>query len=381
MLTSGRLEALLEGLPAARVAVVGDFCLDVYWSLDMDASEPSLETGKPTQPVREQRYSLGGAGNVLANLHDLGVGSLSAFGAVGDDPFGGRLLSLLRELDTDCEGMLLSRDASWQTLAYCKPYVGDDELSRLDLGDFNKLPVSTGDRLLELLEASLPRLDVVVVNQKVEAGLHTPAFRSALRGLMQRCGDTAFVFDGRHLPRVHHREGMTYLRALLGAPGHPIDTLDMYRQLHPLPPEAVRPTAAAVDREELEHFGTGQSPQRRIDSKQQAQLLEYRRKHEGMRDDPKATPENRRAAKAKIMDIDKALSECRVANAHGGTIFEPREIKQPRQNVCTAVTRAVDHLAKHSSELAKHLGNVRDGGSIFMGRTLVYAGGLPWTTD
>ena len=203
MLTSGRLEALLQGLPSARVAVVGDFCLDVYWSLDMGASEPSLETGKPTQPVREQRYSLGGAGNVLANLHDLGLGSLYAFGAVGDDPFGERLLSLLRELNTDCEGMLQGRDESWQTLAYCKPYVGDDELARLDLGDFNRLPPSMAHRLIELLEASLPRLDVVVVNQQVETGLHTPAFRSALRGLMQRHGDTVFVFDGRHFTEAY----------------------------------------------------------------------------------------------------------------------------------------------------------------------------------
>ena len=203
MVTSERLDALLRAMPSARVAVVGDFCLDVYWSLDMGASERSLETGKATQPIREQRYSLGGAGNVLANLHALGVGRLTAFGAVGDDPFGERLLSLLRGLGTDCEGMLLSQDPTWQTLAYCKPYVGDEELARLDLGDFNQLPSDAAERIVRGLEAALPQLDVVVVNQQVETGLHTPPFRSALRSLMQQHSGTIFVFDGRHFPDAY----------------------------------------------------------------------------------------------------------------------------------------------------------------------------------
>src|ERR1700742_2974078 len=85
----------LEKLAAARVAVFGDFCLDAYWLLDSAAPETSVETGLPIRRVRTQRYSPGGAGNVVANLLAIGVKQVHAIGAVGDDLFGKELLRIL----------------------------------------------------------------------------------------------------------------------------------------------------------------------------------------------------------------------------------------------------------------------------------------------
>jgi len=70
--------------------VIGDLCLDIYWFVDSSRSEASLETGLPTHPVREQRYSLGGAGNVVSNLAAAGCRSVRPIGVVGDDPWAGR---------------------------------------------------------------------------------------------------------------------------------------------------------------------------------------------------------------------------------------------------------------------------------------------------
>ena len=199
MLSSERLESILARMPAARGAVIGDYCLDVYWILDMQASEPSLETGIPTQPVREQHYSLGGAGNVVANLSALGVGTIHAFGVVGEDPFGERLVALLEQRGVNCDGMLrVARQSDWQTLAYCKPYIGADELPRLDVGNFNRLPDSVAALLCEKLEALLPHLDLVIINEQVLAGIHTAYLQSELRAVMRRHEDAVFVFDGRH---------------------------------------------------------------------------------------------------------------------------------------------------------------------------------------
>jgi len=199
VLRDKELESLLGRLAEARVGVVGDYCLDVYWVVDMGASECSLETGKATQPVREQRYSLGGAGNVVANLQAMGVGGLSAFGVVGGDPFGERMVSLLQGIGVDCTGVVVADDSgTWQTLAYCKPYVGDEELPRIDMGNFNCLQDRFAEMLLARLEAALPELDVVLVNQQVLTGIHTDFLRPRLRDLMGRHPDTTFVFDGRH---------------------------------------------------------------------------------------------------------------------------------------------------------------------------------------
>ena len=120
MLTDSLLEAALHKIPKARITVFGDFCLDVYWLLDMDEVELSVETGLPVRRVREQHYSLGGAGNAVANLVDLGVGEVRAVGVVGKDLFGVALLDLLRgrgvnldgfEVADDCAGLGESRVA------------------------------------------------------------------------------------------------------------------------------------------------------------------------------------------------------------------------------------------------------------------------------
>jgi sugar/nucleoside kinase (ribokinase family)/phosphoglycolate phosphatase-like HAD superfamily hydrolase len=198
-MTEERLRQLLAAMPGTRIAVLGDFCLDAYWMLAPEAGEVSVETGKTTLPVREQRYSPGGAGNVVANLRAIGVGSVACFSIVGDDPFGAMLRARLDALGADTANLLTCTDPqAWQTLTYCKPYIGEDEQPRLDVGNFNALPDPLADELLARLEAILPTVDAVIVNEQVLTGIHTPYLRKQLRALMQRQPGTTFVFDGRH---------------------------------------------------------------------------------------------------------------------------------------------------------------------------------------
>ena len=165
----------------------------------MSASERSVETNKMTQPVKEQRYSLGGAGNVVANLASLGVGEIYTFGVVGADPAGQKMLSIMQELKVNCEHMLISESNSWQTLAYCKPYVGDEELQRIDMGNFNELPDSLAQTLLDQLESSLSVLDLVIVNEQVLSGIHTSYLQDELAKLISDHKDNIFLFDGRNV--------------------------------------------------------------------------------------------------------------------------------------------------------------------------------------
>src|ERR1039458_6878325 len=76
LLDEGCLDLLLQSMHKAKVAVAGDFCLDAYWHLDEGPEEESIETGLPVHRVTDQRYSPGGAGNVVANLVALGVGQV-----------------------------------------------------------------------------------------------------------------------------------------------------------------------------------------------------------------------------------------------------------------------------------------------------------------
>ncbi len=204
LLAPGRLRRILADMAGARVGVLGDFCLDVYWALDLSRSEASLETGKATRPVRRQRCSLGGAGNVVANLAALGVGTVRAFGAVGKDPFGRRLLELLGAAGVDAGGMrAIADEDAWQTLTYCKPFCGDEEQPRLDFGCFNCLPDDDAAAIVTALEGALDGLDVVVINEQVAAGLHTPRLQECLTALLARRRRPVMIFDGRHLPHAY----------------------------------------------------------------------------------------------------------------------------------------------------------------------------------
>jgi len=119
--TLGRQEisSILDKLSGASVAVIGDFCLDIYWEIDRSASERSVETGLTTEPVRQQRYSPGGAGNVVMNLLALGVETVYPLGVLGNDPFGRELRRLLEASHVNCIG-LVTQDKGWATPTYIK---------------------------------------------------------------------------------------------------------------------------------------------------------------------------------------------------------------------------------------------------------------------
>ena len=112
------IASLLQKMRSATVTVFGDFCVDAYWSLSESTPEISVETGLPIRRVMTQRYSLGGAGNALANITDLGVGCVRAVGVAGMDIFGEKMRSLLSVRGTDMSGFLA--DDAWQTMVYTK---------------------------------------------------------------------------------------------------------------------------------------------------------------------------------------------------------------------------------------------------------------------
>lgn len=195
------LDTCLGRLPRARVAVFGDFCVDAYWHVEPDESELSIETGLPVRRVRRQQYSLGGAGNIVANLAALGVGKIQALGLVGRDLFGGEMRTMLEELHVRTEGMLV--DAQWQTLVYAKPYVGERELNRLDFGAFSVASDAAVDALARELDRVAAAVDVVVLNQQVPAGLSAAGMIDRINGVIAAHPECRFIVDSRHRAELY----------------------------------------------------------------------------------------------------------------------------------------------------------------------------------
>jgi len=192
-----RLDACLERLKQARVAVFGDFCIDAYWHIADDDAELSVETGLPVRRVREQRYGLGGAGNVAANLVDLGVGGVRAVGLIGDDLFGRLMLDLMSARGIAAGGMLRRRD-DWQTMVYAKPCVGDAEESRIDFGAFNEISIAAIKALGAELDRAAAECDAVILNQQVPAGVSTAGMIRRINDVVASHADCVFLVDSRH---------------------------------------------------------------------------------------------------------------------------------------------------------------------------------------
>ncbi len=190
------MKDLLEKIRSTKMAVLGDFCLDAYWHIDMARSEISVETGRSTRPVRQQQYSPGGAGTIALNLVELGVKEICVFGVVGRDLFAIQLEADLKRAGVNCSG-LICQEEDWQTCVYAKPHVSEVEQDRFDFGVFNELSAESEARLLLRLEAALPQLDIVIVNQQIVPGVCTESMRRNLSELAANGDSTPFIVDSR----------------------------------------------------------------------------------------------------------------------------------------------------------------------------------------
>lgn len=196
------LTKIISDIHSVRIAVVGDFCLDAYWFIDESKSEISIETGQMTRPVKQQRYSLGGAGNVTNNLTAMGVKDVRAFGVIGPDPFGTEMVKVMQRNGINPENLIIQEE-NWSTHVYTKPYIADVEQNRIDFGNFNELSDATADRLIGLLKNEVPQVDVVIVNQQVLSGIHTEYFRNQLVKVIQQFPDKIFIADSRNYSEVY----------------------------------------------------------------------------------------------------------------------------------------------------------------------------------
>ena len=75
-----------------KIIVIGDIMLDTYLFGEVDRISP--ESPVPVIDYTNTKEFLGGSGNVIRNLFELGINSI-IFGFVGSDIVGDKIISLL----------------------------------------------------------------------------------------------------------------------------------------------------------------------------------------------------------------------------------------------------------------------------------------------
>ena len=212
------IEEILSRIPEAKVAIYGDFCLDVYWTLDPKGSEVSVETGIPAQSVAEARYFPGGAGNIVKNMAALGGKNMACTGIIGADIFGQELRRLLRNMGAQVEGLSI-QDKDFATYTYIKRYLNGFEEARIDFGMNNSRRAPNEEQVLATLAHLAESHQVLIINQQVPGSMDNERFREQLNDLVSHA-DARILVDSRHyshsFQQVHFKINSFELAQLFG---------------------------------------------------------------------------------------------------------------------------------------------------------------------
>lgn len=188
-LTGAQLDSALRSIDGARVGLIGDLCLDLYWVADMRRSELSRETPHFPLPIVEERYQPGGAGNVAGNLRALNPKKLVVLGITGEDWQSGLLFQALERMGIDTR--FIVRSPAWHTDTYIKPLrsgISDVvyEDPRIDFENYGPLPQDAERALLDRLEGIEREIDVLCVCDQKNYGCITPAIREKIVALGEK---------------------------------------------------------------------------------------------------------------------------------------------------------------------------------------------------
>ncbi len=187
---------LQQRFSQVKIAVIGDFCLDMYIYIESSVSEVSLESGLPTRSVSEFRVEPGGAANVVKHLASLGAGKVQAFGIIGDDMPGRELVRQLEGRGIDCSG-LVPQPENWATNCFVKPHLEMREQSRVDFGNYNVPSEQSIRRVIEGFERALDGCSAAIINQQLLTGIQTAEVRPVLAQCIKNHPETLFFVDSR----------------------------------------------------------------------------------------------------------------------------------------------------------------------------------------
>jgi rfaE bifunctional protein kinase chain/domain len=148
----------LEKIPGCSILVVGDLMLDRYIWGKVDRISP--EAPVPVVEVQSIEDRLGGAGNVVRNLCNLGV-KVTVCGYVGDDEEGATVLKLLRESNVDKDGVIIDREhpTSLKTRVVAHP----QQIVRIDREDKSPRSAPLQNAFASLIESHFTANDVAGV--------------------------------------------------------------------------------------------------------------------------------------------------------------------------------------------------------------------------
>jgi rfaE bifunctional protein kinase chain/domain len=154
-----KLKSILESMKSKTIMVIGDIMLDHYIWGKVDRISP--EAPVPVVEVQEERFKLGGAGNVANNL--LGLGARVLIGGVrGNDPQGNILLDILKEWNIPTDQILTSPDKG--TIVKTRIIAQTQQVARIDKENRSFITDAQRAQLISALRDALDDIDAIIIS-------------------------------------------------------------------------------------------------------------------------------------------------------------------------------------------------------------------------
>ncbi len=187
-LSQAALKSLKERLSGLKILVCGDVILDRYFFGKVERISP--EAPVPVFEIEKITHSLGGAGNVAANLACLGC-QVELIGIIGDDDKGKTFLDLAKNLGIGTSGIL--PDPQRPTTIKTRIIAQAQQLLRIDREERKPLTPELRAKLqrtwLDLLETS----DGVIISDYAKGMFLSQGFTAWLIGEARVKGKPVFV--------------------------------------------------------------------------------------------------------------------------------------------------------------------------------------------
>jgi D-beta-D-heptose 7-phosphate kinase/D-beta-D-heptose 1-phosphate adenosyltransferase len=169
------LQTIVDRFAGRRLVVLGDLMLDHYlWGR---CERISPEAPVPVVEVQRETSSLGGAGNVAANLSALGAEPV-LIGLVGDDERARKLFDVFAGRGVDTRAIV--RDPSRPTTMKTRIIAHSQQVVRADWESRADVEGAARAALLQALEAELPRSEGLIVSDYGKGVVTRPVLEKAI---------------------------------------------------------------------------------------------------------------------------------------------------------------------------------------------------------
>ncbi|HSB33359.1 MAG TPA: D-glycero-beta-D-manno-heptose-7-phosphate kinase [Nitrospirota bacterium] len=189
-----RLVSCIDRFARTRILVVGDIVLDHYiWG---KVSRISPEAPVPVVNVTRESLLLGGATNVVQNIHALG-GSVSICGVIGSDEAGSQVLRLLRGRGIQTDGLIETDDRP--TTIKTRIIAHSQQVVRFDRETRDGIGKEVHNRIFDHVKRRVAEgLDGIVVSDYSKGVVTADLVRDIVR-ISRKSGIIVSVD-----PKVHH---------------------------------------------------------------------------------------------------------------------------------------------------------------------------------